>query len=229
MTETPGSGPGQALRRRILSTALALNATGLSPGKSGNVSARHDTGMLVTPSGMPYDRLTPEDIVFVGLDGTVPPGQRLPSSEWHFHLAIYRARPDAGAVVHAHSLNATALACLRCEIPAFHYMVAVAGGSSIRCADYATFGTEELATNALAALDERKACLLGNHGQIALGPDLDAALDLAREVEALAAQYRAALQVGEPVLLDEAEMARVLEKFKTYGKQPDTADFSRSA
>lgn len=209
------------LRRRIIQTALALNATGLSPGKSGNVSARHENGMLVTPSGMPYERLTPDDIVFVGLDGTVPPGQRLPSSEWHFHLAIYRARPDAGAVVHAHSLNATALACLRREIPAFHYMVAVAGGFSIRCADYATFGTEELAKNALAALDGRKACLLGNHGQLALGPDLDAAFDLAREVEALAAQYRAALQVGEPVLLDDAEMARVLEKFKTYGKQPD--------
>ena len=206
-----------------------MNATGLSPGKSGNVSTRHDSGMLVTPSGIPYDRLTPDDIVFVALDGTVPAGQRAPSSEWHFHLAIYRARPDAGAVVHAHSLNATALACLRRDIPAFHYMVAVAGGPSIRCADYATFGTEDLARNAVQALDGRKACLLGNHGQIALGADLDAAFDLAREVEALAAQYRAALQVGNPILLDDAEMARVLEKFKTYGKQPDIDGLSRRA
>jgi L-fuculose-phosphate aldolase len=156
-------------------------------------------------------------------DGETPPGeggaaQRQASSEWRFHLDIYHAYPEVGAIVHTHSLFATALACARRSIPDFHYMVAVAGGPDIRCAPYATFGTEDLSKNAVAALDGRKACLLANHGQIATGADLDAALGLARQVEALAAQYLHCLQAGGPELLGAAEMTRVLEKFKTYGK-----------
>ncbi len=210
------------LRRAVIETARAMGASGLSPVCSGNVSARFDDGMLITPSGMAYEDLGPEDVVRIGLDGAVAgPGQRAPSSEWPMHAALYAARPDAGAVVHAHSPNATALACLRRPIPAFHYMVAVAGGRVIACADYATFGSRELARNALAALGNRRACLLANHGQLAFGADLAKAFDLAREVEALATQYCAALRLGAPVLLDDAEMDRVLKKFETYGTQPD--------
>src|SRR5512140_1038951 len=146
-------------------------------------------------------------------------GLRLPSSEWRFHRDILASRPEVHAVLHTHSLHSTALACLRRGIPPFHYMVAVAGGRDIRCAPYATFGTEELSRHAVAALEGRKACLLANHGLITVGADLASAFKLAVEVETLAAMYLRALQVGEPVLLDEAEMAVVLEKFRTYGQQ----------
>lgn len=210
------------LRRTVIGTACAMSTSGLSPVCSGNVSARCGDGMLITPSGLAYDTLGPEDVVRIGLDGDAAGlGQRAPSSEWPMHAAIYAARPEAGAVVHAHSPNATALACLRRPIPAFHYMVAVAGGRVIACADYATFGSHELAQNALAALGNRRACLLANHGQLAFGVDLAAALALAHEVEVLATQYCAALHIGTPVLLDDAEMDRVLKKFETYGVQPD--------
>jgi L-fuculose-phosphate aldolase len=169
---------------------------------------------------MEYDTLRPEDIVLMRLDGSHE-GPRLPTSEWRFHRDILALRPEVNAVLHSHSMFCTTVSCLRRSIPAFHYMVAVAGGSSIRCAPYATFGTEELSRHAVAALEGRKACLLANHGLIAVGADLPGAFKLAMEVETLAAMYLRALQVGEPVLLDEAEMAVVLEKFKTYGQQRD--------
>lgn len=216
--------PDQAwLRQEIIDTALAMSREGLSPGTSGNVSARWEDGMLITPSGMAYDDLIPEDIVFVDAKGAPAPGSRTPSSEWRFHLAAYGARAEAKAVVHTHSLNATALACAHKTIPAFHYMVAVAGGADIPLADYATFGTKELADNVAAALKDRKACLMANHGQIATGASLAQALALAREVECLAAQYVNVLKIGEPHLLDAAEMRRVLERFKTYGQQEGDA------
>lgn len=208
------------LRQEIIDTALAMSVDGLSPGTSGNVSARFDTGMLITPTGMAYADLIPEDIAYVDVSGTTT-GKRKPSSEWLFHLAAYETRADALAIVHTHSRYATALACARKSIPAFHYMVAVAGGTDIPLADYATFGTKELAEEVAGALKDRKACLMANHGQIACGASLAGALALAHEIEELAAQYVAALQAGQPHILSEAEMADVLERFATYGQQDD--------
>ncbi len=209
-----------SLRRGVIETARKMSAGGLSPAQSGNVSTRFNDGMLITPTGMPYDALTSDDIVFVDADGSSPPSSRAPSSEWHFHAAIYREKPDAHAIVHCHSPHATALACARKPIPAFHYMVAVAGGRDIPLAAYATFGTTELAAAIVETLKRRRACLLANHGQVAVGNTLEAALDLAREVEALAAQYITVLQLGAVHILDDAEMDRVLAKFETYGQQP---------
>jgi L-fuculose-phosphate aldolase len=209
------------LRREIIGTALAMNACGLNRGKSGNVSSRIEGGFLITPSGLAYESMSPEDIVAMTLDGE-PRGSLLPSSEWRFHRDIYAARSDSGAIVHAHSPFATTLACLGRDIPAFHYMIAVAGGKNIRCARYATFGTQALSDHALAALEARKACLLANHGMIAIGATLAAALALAIEVEALAEQYWRALQIGVPNLLSDAEMDLVLAKFESYGQQPPT-------
>jgi L-fuculose-phosphate aldolase len=208
------------LRKQLIETARSMNALGINQGRSGNVSARMDGGLLITPSGMDYDLLKPGDIVEMTLDGAIQAGNRLPSTEWPFHTTILARRSDAGAVVHTHSPMATALSCLRRDIPAFHYMVAVAGGDTIRCAPYATFGSRALSDAALAALEGRKACLLANHGVIALGETLKSALDLAVEVETLAAQYQRALQIGKPVILPKAEMARVLKAFRTYGRQP---------
>ncbi|HUH92771.1 MAG TPA: class II aldolase/adducin family protein [Casimicrobiaceae bacterium] len=207
----------RALRREIIATALAMSARGLNRGKSGNVSARIESGFLVTPTGLAYETMRPEDIVAMNLQGKAG-GTRTPSSEWRFHRDIYGARAEVAAIVHAHSPFATTLACLGRGIPAFHYMIAVGGGKDIRCAPYATFGTQELSERALRALEDRKACLLANHGMIAMGPTLVDALALAVEVEALAEQYWRALQIGEPNLLPDAEMTRVLEKFKTYGQ-----------
>jgi L-fuculose-phosphate aldolase len=208
-----------SLRAEIISTALRMNSSGLTPGKSGNVSVRTDNGMLITPTGMAYGELKPADVVAVRGDGTAMAGQRVPSSEWRFHLAIYRVREDVEAIVHTHSLNATALACLHRPIPAFHYMVAVAGGDRILCAPYATYGTEALAKNVVRALGERRACLIANHGALAVGETLRKAYDLAWEVETLASQYARARQMGRPRLLSAREMTQVLEKFRTYGKQ----------
>lgn len=208
------------LRRQIIETCLGMNRQGLNQGAAGNVSVRHGNGLLITPSGLPYDSMKPADIVFLDENGQ-PEGERNPSSEWRFHYDILRAREDVGAVLHAHAPYCTALACLGWEIPAFHYMVAVAGGDSIHCATYATFGSQELSDNALAALKGRKACLLANHGMICIDRDLTAVLALAVELETLARQYCLALQLGEPVILSAAEMRRVQEKFKTYGKQPE--------
>jgi L-fuculose-phosphate aldolase len=208
-----------ALREALIATARRMNASGLNQGTSGNLSQRVEGGFLLTPTGMDYDSLEPEDLVLMRFDGGHE-GRRKPSSEWRFHRDLLVARPEVGAVLHAHSMFCTTLACLRRPIPSFHYMVAVAGGVDIRCAPYATFGTEELSRHAVAALEGRKACLLANHGMLALGDGLASAFKLAVEVETLAAMYWRALQVGEPVLLDAAEMAVVLEKFKTYGQQP---------
>ncbi len=205
------------LRKQIIETALAMNALGINRGTSGNVSARWKDGFLITPSGRRYEDTKPADIVFVDTQG-VPRGKWSPSSEWRFHHDIYHARSDAHSVVHTHSSFATTLACMRKDVPAFHYMVAVAGGNSIRCAPYATFGTQELSNNALEALRDRRACLLANHGMIAIGPDLQEALALAVEVEALCEQYWRALQIGKPKILPAREMKTVIKKFSSYGK-----------
>ena len=206
-----------ALRSAIIATALGMNATGINRGKSGNVSARIDGGFLITPSGLPYAETTTNDIVAVDEAG-IASGTRKPSSEWRFHRDIYRARPQAAAIVHAHSPFATTLACLDRGIPAFHYMIAMAGGNDIRCAPYATFGTQELSDAALSALDGRKACLLSHHGMIAIGESLDKALALAVEVETLAEMYWRALQIREPEVLSDDEMRTVVAKFAGYGK-----------
>jgi L-fuculose-phosphate aldolase len=206
-------------RKAVIATALEMSRSGLSPGRSGNVSCRSEGGMLITPSGMAYEEIEPADIVLVMDDGSVPAGQRTPSSEWQFHLAAYRARAGMNAVVHTHSLHATVLACAHKAIPAFHYMVAVAGGSDIPLVPYATFGTEALARHVATGLERRNACLMANHGQIALGETLRAALELAHEVEVLAEAYIKVLALGPPHLLDDAEMAVVLERFKHYGQK----------
>jgi L-fuculose-phosphate aldolase len=208
-----------ALRKKIISTVQSFNTTGLSVGKSGNLSARIKDGFLITPTGVSYDELEPEFIVGVDLDGNIISGQLKPSSELPFHRAIYASRDEINAVVHVHSPYATGIACTNQGIPAFHYMVAMAGGNSIRCAPYATLGTEALSRNALEALTGRRACLLANHGMIALGEDIQSAFSLAQEVEILAKQYWISKQAGDPVLLEDDEMKDILEKFKTYGKQ----------
>lgn len=211
----------ESLREAIVSTAVAMNASGINRGRSGNVSARWGEGFLVTPSGLRYEETTRDDIIEMTLDGEAR-GRRVPSSEWRFHRDVYRTRDDAQAIVHAHSPFATSLACLRRGIPSFHYMIAVAGGNDIRCAPYATFGSQQLSDNALAALAGRRACLLANHGAIAIGGSLASALALAIEVETLAEMYWRALQIGEPAILDEEEMKTVLAKFASYG-QPGSA------
>ena len=188
---------------------------GLNRGTSGNVSARSPEGFLITPSGRDMTELAAVDMAPVDMEGRAPEGLK-PSSEWRFHRDIYAAFPEAGAIVHAHSPFAVALACLRRDIPAFHYMVAMAGGVDIRCARYATFGTQALSDAILEALRDRRACLMANHGLVAWGRDLAGALALAVEVEALCGQYLCCLQAGEPVLLSDAEMAEVLEKFRDY-------------
>ncbi len=210
--------PNAELRRLIIYTAQKMNALGINQGKSGNVSARTDEGFLITPTGIAYDEAKPEQIVATAHDGSFA-GEVLPSSEWRFHADIYRAREDVDAIVHTHSTFATTLACLGKNIPAFHYMIAAAGGRNIRCAPYATFGTQELSDHAVAALDGRNACLLAQHGMIAVGATLEKALALAVEVESLARMYWQALQIGEPPVLDDVEMTIVLEKFRTYGQQ----------
>jgi L-fuculose-phosphate aldolase len=206
------------LKAVVLATARAMGAEHLNRGAAGNVSVRHDDGFLITPTGMAYDACEPEDVVFVGLDGK-PRGRRKPSSEWRFHRDIYAARPEAGAIVHAHAPFAVSLACMGRDIPPFHYMVARFGGSDVRCADYATFGTQALSGAVLTALHERCGCLMAHHGMIAFGADLSAALALAVELEALCEQYWRVLQIGGPRLLDDEEMTRVLAAFRDYGKQ----------
>jgi L-fuculose-phosphate aldolase len=212
---TPGE---RGLRVRIIDAARRMNATGMNQGRSGNVSVRIEGGFLVTPTGVPYESLNLPDLVFMRQDGQRE-GTYTPSSEWRLHRDIYETRPEAAAVVHTHSPYATSVACLRRPIPSFHYEVAFAGGPDIRCADYATFGTQELSDNALRALEGRRACLLANHGVVAIGGEIEDAFAMAEKVEALARLYWQALQVGDPVLLDEDEMARVLERFRTYGRQ----------
>jgi L-fuculose-phosphate aldolase len=206
------------LRQALVEASLELVACGFNRGTSGNIGVRCGARLLVTPSGVTARRLTPQAMVLVAPDGQVL-GSGRPSSEWRFHRDILAARTDVHAVVHVHSPFATALACLGLEIPPFHYMIAAAGGTTIRCAPYALFGTQELSDHALAALRERKACLLANHGMIALGRDLEDAIAVCVEVESLCEQYWRARQLGEPRHLTDDEMRRVLEKFKTYGRQ----------
>nr|WP_255651413.1 MULTISPECIES: class II aldolase/adducin family protein [unclassified Corallococcus] len=201
----------------MVATSRRMNTSGLNQGTSGNLSQRVEGGFLLTPSGMNYETMTPEDLVLMRFDGSHE-GHRKPSTEWQLHRDILQARPEVNAVLHAHSMFSTTLACLRRGIPAFHYMVSAAGGTDIRCAEYATFGTPELARHMMVALEGRKACLLANHGMVAMGADLAAAWKLAVEVETLAAMYWRALQVGEPVVLDDAEMERVFQQFRGYGQ-----------
>lgn len=209
----------QTLRQEIVEVAQAIDRAGFCPSKSGNVSARFGEGLLITPSGLPYAKTRPEDLIHLSLDGRVLSGERKPSSEWPFHIEIYKARPDAQAIVHTHSPRATALSSARRGIPAFHYMIALCGGADVRCADYATFGSPELAANAVRALEGRKAVLLANHGVIALGASLAGAHTIVAEVENLAGQYLDLLASGlEPIILDAAEMERVSARFAGYGK-----------
>ena len=227
MTDLDISSAGADLRTLVIAACRELTHRGLTHGTSGNVSVRCDEQRFyVSPSGMDYEALQAADVPLVDLDGRWF-GRSRPSSEWRFHRDIFKSRGDVGAIVHTHSPQATALACTGRGIPAFHYMVAVAGGRDIRCAPYHTFGTQELSDGALAALQDRKACLLANHGVIATGADLRAAVALAGEVENLARQYCAALCLGQVSLLADTEMERVVEKFRTYGQQgaddPDLA------
>jgi len=212
----------QALRREIVAACINMNARGINQGTSGNISARVPDGFLITPSGMTYEETEAGDIVMMRLDGSHE-GKRKPSSEWRFHRDLMATRPEIGAVVHTHSMFATTLSCLGLDIPAVHYMIAAAGGSKIRCAPYATYGTQETADNALKALKGRNACLLANHGMIVVGPTLKKAMWLAVEVETLAAQYWRALQIGKPNILSDAEIQKVIEKFRGYGQTEEKA------
>lgn len=209
------------LRRQMVEVSRRLVASGLNRGTSGNLGARCGEGFLVTPSGLPPNEMTPDSLVRMEFTGKIT-GAGNPSSEWRFHRDILANRADVGAVIHTHSMFATTLACLHKDIPPFHYMIAVAGGDSIRCAPYELFGSQELSGAALRSLEGRKACLLANHGMIALGRDLDDALALAMEVETLCEQYYRALQIAEPHILSNEQMQEVLEKFKGYGKWKKT-------
>lgn len=208
----------RGLRLRLATLARRLSEQGMNPGRSGNLSARVEGGFVITPSGAAYDTLHPDDLVFLDGEGGRGGGRREPSSEWRLHRDIYARIPEAGAVVHTHSPFATTLACLRRGIPSFHYEVAFAGGADIRCAPYATFGTQELSDRALEALEGRRACLLANHGALAWGANLEEAAGLGEKVEALARLYWQALQAGEPVLLPADEMELIVDRFKGYGR-----------
>ena len=203
-------------RQSIIDACREMNRLGINQGTSGNISLRQGRGMLITPTSVPYDAMRPEQIVFMKLDGNPEAGQR-PSSEWRFHRDILKARPEVNAVVHAHPPCATILAIMGREIPPLHYMVACAGGDTIRCAPYATFGTEELSRHAVAALEDRSACLLAHHGMIAVGASLAKAMWLAVEVETLARQYHGCLQVGTPPLLSKTEIENVRTRMAGYG------------
>jgi L-fuculose-phosphate aldolase len=205
-------------RENLLKTAQKVITLGLNKGTAGNVSVRTQQGFLITPSGMPVDEMTPASMVKMQFDGSYEPN-KIPSSEWRFHRDILASRNEVNAIVHTHSMFATTLACLHKDIPPFHYMIAVVGSDTVRCAPYALFGSQALSDNALAALQDRKACLLANHGMIALGRDLEDALAVTVEVENLCEQYWRILQLdSNPPLLSEAEMREVFQQFKGYGK-----------
>ncbi len=208
------------LRKQVIQTCLDMNEEGLNQGTSGNVSVRIPAGFLITASGVPYKKMKPHHVVTMDLEGGYV-GDYLPSTEWRMHMDLYKARPEAGAIVHVHSTHATALACLRKDIPCFHYMMGVTGGTSLRVSDYAEFGTQDLSDTMLKAMIDRTACLLANHGQICFSGTLDKALWLAGEIEAICHQFWAASVAGKPVILAEAQMTTVLKRFKTYGRQPD--------
>ena len=217
-----GAAPGEsALRRKIIELCREMNATGLNQGTSGNISAKHGDCMLITPSGIPYETMKPEMIARMAVDDDTGAweGPCRPSSEWHFHRAILRSNEDFGAVVHTHSTFATVLSMSRTTIPACHYIIAAFGGSDVRCADYATYGTTELSGNIIRAMKDRSACLMENHGMVAAGADLDEAMWAAVELETLSRQYFHARMAGEPNILPDEEIAVVREKFKDYGLQ----------
>ena len=203
-------------RQSIIDACLRMNTLDINQGTSGNISLRHAEGMLVTPTSTPYEAMQPEHIVYMHLDGSHDPALR-PSSEWRFHRDILKARPEIHAIVHAHPPYSTMLAIMGMEIPPVHYMVAVAGGDTIRCAPYATFGTQELSEHAVRALEGRLACLLEHHGMIAVGPSLPKAMWLAVEVETLARQYHGCLQIGTPPLLPREEIEKVGVRMAGYG------------
>ena len=213
------------IREAIIEKCLFLNSSGLSQGTSGNISARYENRMLITPSATPYDKLTPEMIVSMPFDGEFGTwdGPLKPSTEWRFHFDILKTRPDMGAVVHAHPTYCTALAIAHKEIPAAHYMVAAFGGTNVRCAPFARFGTPELSELAIEALQGRTACLLGNHGSIAMGEDLDKAIWRAVELETIARQYYLSLTLG-PVILTDEQISETLSGFASYGAQDDCKD-----
>ncbi len=219
-----------ALRREMVDICRRMNSSGINQGTAGNLSARIDDGFLITPTSLSYDRMEADDIVEMGYDGTYV-GKHRPSSEWRFHRDIMQARQDINAILHCHSIYATTLACQYKPIPAFHYMVGVAGGTTIRVAPYATFGTQALSDNAIAALEGRFACLLGQHGQISLGKNLEASLWLASEVETLARLYVQALPLGDPPILSDEEMERVIEQMRkmSYGQAPDAEGINDTA
>lgn len=207
----------QAIRREMIATCIFMNERGINQGTSGNVSVRVDGGFLITPSGVPYSEMKPEDIVLMKLNASHS-GKRKPSTEWRFHRDIMEKKPEVGATIHLHSMFCTSLSILRREIPAVHYMIAAAGGPTVPCVPYVTWGTQELADYILGALENRHACLLANHGMVCVGPNLKKAAWLAVEIETLAAQYWRALQIGVPHILPDDEIARVMEKFKSYGQ-----------
>jgi L-fuculose-phosphate aldolase len=211
-----------ALRQEMVETCRRMNASGINQGTAGNISTRNAAGFLITPSSLPYDAMQPSDVVQMYFDGTYE-GERRPSSEWRFHRDILQSRQDVDVVVHCHSVYATSLACHHKTIPAFHYMTGLFGGTTIRCARYATYGTQALSDAALEALEGRTACLLGQHGQISLGHSLAHGLANAIEVETLSRLYLQALTLGEPPVLDDEEMARVIQQMKnmSYGRAPD--------
>ncbi len=210
----------EALRREMIETCNFMNDRGINQGTSGNLSVRVPEGFLITPSGVPYGEMEPEDIVTMHLDKSHE-GARKPSSEWRFHRDLMAKKPEVGAVLHLHSRFCTSLSILRKPIPAVHYMIAAAGGPTVPCVRYVTWGTQELADLIVDALRDRLACLLANHGMVAIGPDLKKTAWLAVEIEALAAQYWHAAQMGEPHILPDEEIARVIEKFKSYGQGGD--------
>jgi len=209
-------------RSEMVATCRRMNEVGINQGTAGNLSLRNSKGFLITPTSLPYDQMQPSDLVQMFFDGTFE-GQHRPSSEWRIHRDILQSRNDIDCVLHCHSIYATTLAVHHKTIPSFHYMTAVAGGTTIRCARYATFGTQALSDAALEALQDRLACLLGQHGQISLGRTLASALALAIEVETLSRLYVQALTLGEPPILADEEMARVIQQMKkmSYGNAPD--------
>lgn len=211
------------LRMEIIATCLRMNAAGLNTGSAGNLSVRIDGGLLLTPSGVPYEKMTPESIVEMDWEGRYY-GSMIPTSEWRFHFDILKARPDVNVVLHSHALHCSILACCRMDIPPIHYMIGVSGGDVVRCSDYAPFGTPELSVHALEALGPRTVCLLGNHGVIATGKTIDKAFSVLEEVENLAKIYIGTRTLGGGVILGKAEMDVVLERFKSYGKQPSEVD-----
>ncbi len=218
------------LRTEMVDICRRMNSSGINQGTAGNLSARIDGGFLITPTSLPYERMGPEDIVEMDFDGTYA-GKHRPSSEWRFHRDILKNRRDIDVVLHCHSVYATTLAVHHKNIPSFHYMTGVAGGTDIRCSPYATFGTQLLSDNALEALEGRLACLLGQHGQISLGKNLEHALWLAIEVETLSRLYVQALTIGDPPILSDEEMGRVIQQMRqmSYGQAPDIEGINDTA